>query len=65
LTSASTITVLLDAARAAHNDPELKAKFEAMGFDVSGQHGPQLMTDIKVQIERWGRIAKATGFKAD
>jgi hypothetical protein len=43
----------------------LKAKFEAMGFDVSGQHGPQLMTDIKVQIERWGRIAKATGFKAD
>jgi tripartite-type tricarboxylate transporter receptor subunit TctC len=59
------VRVLLDAARAAHDDPELKAKFEAVGFDVSGQHGPQLMTDIKAQIERWGQIAKATGFKAD
>jgi tripartite-type tricarboxylate transporter receptor subunit TctC len=64
-TPAEMVRVLLDAARAAHDDPELKAKFEAVGFDVSGQHGPQLMTDIKAQIERWGQIAKATGFKAD
>ena len=36
-----------------------------MGFDVSGQEGPQLEADIKLQIARWARIAKATGFKAD
>jgi tripartite-type tricarboxylate transporter receptor subunit TctC len=56
---------LLDAAKKAHADPELRAKLEAQGFDVSGQSGPELAASIKVQIERWGRIAKATGFKAD
>jgi tripartite-type tricarboxylate transporter receptor subunit TctC len=59
------VTALLEAARAAHADPDIKAKLEAAGFEISGRHGPQLMTDIKAQIERWGRIAKATGFKAD
>jgi tripartite-type tricarboxylate transporter receptor subunit TctC len=60
-----TVTALTDAARAAHNDPDVKAKLEAAGFEVSGEHGPRLMSDIKGQIERWGRIVKATGFKAD
>ena len=56
---------LLDAAKAAHADPEIRAKLEAQGFDVSGASGPQLTVDIKTQIERWARIVKATGFKAD
>ena len=32
---------------------------------MSGVSGPQFEADIKAQIERWARIVKATGFKAD
>ncbi len=56
---------LLDAGRKAHADPDVRSKLEAQGFDVSGQSGPELAASIKEQIARWGRIAKATGFKAD
>jgi tripartite-type tricarboxylate transporter receptor subunit TctC len=59
------VRALVDAARAAHEDPALQEKFKAMGFEVSGETGPQLMTNIKRQTERWGKIVKATGFKAD
>jgi tripartite-type tricarboxylate transporter receptor subunit TctC len=59
------VASLLAAAQAAHADPEVRAKLEAQGFDVSGASGPQLKADIKAQIERWARIVKATGFKAD
>jgi tripartite-type tricarboxylate transporter receptor subunit TctC len=59
------VASLLAAAQAAHADPEVRAKLEAQGFDVSGASGPQLKADIKTQIERWARIVKATGFKAD
>jgi tripartite-type tricarboxylate transporter receptor subunit TctC len=56
---------LTDAAKAAHSDPAVREKLEAQGYDVSGETGPQLKTDIKAQIERWGRLVKAAGFSAD
>jgi tripartite-type tricarboxylate transporter receptor subunit TctC len=59
------VTVLLNAAKAAHGDPEVKAKFEAQGYDMSGQTGPELASDIRAQIERWARLVGAAGFKAD
>jgi tripartite-type tricarboxylate transporter receptor subunit TctC len=59
------VTVLLSAAKAAHGDPEVKAKFEAQGYDISGQIGPEFASDIRAQIERWARLVKAAGFKAD
>jgi tripartite-type tricarboxylate transporter receptor subunit TctC len=43
----------------------VREKLEAQGYDVSGETGPQLKTDIKAQIERWGRLVKAAGFSAD
>jgi tripartite-type tricarboxylate transporter receptor subunit TctC len=55
---------LLNAAKAAHTDPAMKAKLEAQGFDVSGQTGPEFTADIKAQIERWARLVKASGFRA-
>ena len=48
-----------------HADPDVKAKLEAQGFDVSGQSGPEFAADIKVQAERWARLVRASGFKAD
>jgi len=56
---------LLSAAKAAHADLEIRAKLESQGLEVSGQSGPELAADIKTQIERWARLVKAAGFKAN
>lgn len=53
------------AAKAAHEDPEVKKKLETLGFDVPAHTGPAVAADIAVQTERWRRLVKATGFKAD
>jgi tripartite-type tricarboxylate transporter receptor subunit TctC len=58
------VTSFLNAAKAAHADPDVKGRLEAQGFDVSGQTGPEFAADIRAQIERWARLIKATGFKA-
>jgi tripartite-type tricarboxylate transporter receptor subunit TctC len=52
---------LTDAAKAAHADPAVKEKLEAQGFEVSGETGP----NIKEQLERWGRLVKASGFSIE
>jgi tripartite-type tricarboxylate transporter receptor subunit TctC len=64
-TPASVVTSLLNAAKAAHADPDVKAKLEAQGFDMSGQSGPGFEADIRAQIERWSHLVKGAGFKAD
>ena len=56
---------LTEAAKAAHADPAVKAKLEAQGFEVSGETGPQLKSEIKQQLERWGRLVKASGFSIE
>jgi tripartite-type tricarboxylate transporter receptor subunit TctC len=56
---------LTDAAKAAHDDPAVKEKLEAQGFEVSGETGPQLKTNIKEQVERWGRLVTASGFSIE
>jgi tripartite-type tricarboxylate transporter receptor subunit TctC len=56
---------LTDAAIAAHADPAIRQKLEAQGFDVSGETGPQLKTNIKEQGARWGRLVKASGISVE
>jgi tripartite-type tricarboxylate transporter receptor subunit TctC len=56
---------LTEAAKAAHADPAVREKLEAQGFEISGETGPQLKTEIKQQIERWGRLVKASGFSIE
>ena len=56
---------LTEAAKAAHADPAVKEKLEAQGFEVSGETGPQLKSEIKQQVERWGRLVKASGFSIE
>lgn len=56
---------ITDAAKVAHADPAVREKLEAQGYDISGETGPQLMSNIKQQIERWGKLVKASGFSAE
>jgi tripartite-type tricarboxylate transporter receptor subunit TctC len=56
---------LTDAAKAAHNDPAVRKKLEAQGYEVTGETGPQLMANIKEQQARWNRLVKASGFSAE
>jgi len=64
-TPPSVATSLLNAAKAAHADPDVRAKLETQGFDVSGQSGPEFEADIRAQIERWSRLVKGAGFRVD
>jgi tripartite-type tricarboxylate transporter receptor subunit TctC len=59
------VAKLLAAAKAAHADPDVRGKLEAQGLDMSGQTGPEFAADIKAQSERWARLIKAAGYKAD
>jgi tripartite-type tricarboxylate transporter receptor subunit TctC len=59
------VATLLDAAKAANADPEVRAKLEAQGLDMSGQTGPEFKADIRAQSEKWARLIKAAGYKAD
>jgi tripartite-type tricarboxylate transporter receptor subunit TctC len=56
---------LLKAAIAAHKNPAVKKKLEALGFEVPALTGPAFSKGIAEQIERWRKIAVATGFKAN
>jgi tripartite-type tricarboxylate transporter receptor subunit TctC len=63
--SAGMLERLTNAAKAAHADPDLRQRLEAQGFEVSGETGPQLKTNIKDQGARWGRLVKASGFSLE
>jgi tripartite-type tricarboxylate transporter receptor subunit TctC len=64
-TPSDTLARLTDAAKAAHADPAIRQKLETQGFEVSGATGPQLKADILAQVERWGRLVKASGFNVE
>ena len=45
-TPAAVVDNILRAAKAAHADPDVRAKLELQGFDVSGQTGPEFAADV-------------------
>lgn len=55
---------IVDAARKAHADAAVRARLEAMGFDVPAQTDPEFANGVRASQQRWARIVKATGFKA-
>jgi tripartite-type tricarboxylate transporter receptor subunit TctC len=59
------VKAYVDAAKAAHADPNVKKNFERQGMETVGVTGPVVMKDIKTQIERWRKIAEETGFKVN
>ncbi len=55
---------IIDAARAAHADPQVRERLEQMGFDVSAQSGAEFAASAKEGQERWAKVVRATGFRA-
>jgi tripartite-type tricarboxylate transporter receptor subunit TctC len=64
-TPPAVVAPLLNAAKAAHADPDVRGKLEAQGVDMSGETGPGFAADIRAQSEKWARLIKAAGYKAD
>lgn len=62
-TPESIVKAYVEAAKAAHADPDVKKNFEVQGMEAVGVTGPAIMKDIKTQIERWRKIVQETGFK--
>src|SRR6266853_1852290 len=57
-TPPAAVESLLNAAKTAHANPDVRAKLEAQGFDMSGETGPGFAADIKAQMERWSRLVQ-------
>jgi len=63
-TPADILAKIVDAAKAAHTEPAVRARLEQMGFDVPAQTGADLAASIRAGQERWAEVVKATGFRA-
>jgi len=55
---------IIEASRAAHGDPAVRARLEQMGFDVSGQSGADFAASLRAGEDRWAKVVKTTGFRA-
>lgn len=64
-TPPAALDALAKASAAAHADPDVRAKLEALTYDVSGESGPRFVADIKTQQARWAELVKASGFKGE
>jgi tripartite-type tricarboxylate transporter receptor subunit TctC len=49
---------------ALHN-AEIRTRIDSLGFEIAGTTGEALAQIQRVEHERWGRIVKASGFKAN
>lgn len=45
--------------------PELRAKVEALGYQVAGTTAAELERIQRIEFDRWGAIVKASGFKQE
>lgn len=64
-TPADVAARITEAAKAAHADKTVRAALEPLGLDVVAVSGPPFAAAIRAGAERWSRIVKATGFKAE
>ncbi len=62
-TPADILAKIVDAAKAAHAEPAVRARLEQMGFDVPALTGADLAASIRAGQERWAEVVKATGFR--
>ena len=56
---------ILAAAKEAHEDPGVRAKLEAQGFEMSGETGAAFAAEIRSQTARWARLVAASGFHSE
>jgi tripartite-type tricarboxylate transporter receptor subunit TctC len=58
------VAKLLDAAKRAHADPQVRAALAPLGLEVSAVSGEELQAAIQRGTDHWARLVKLTGFKA-
>jgi tripartite-type tricarboxylate transporter receptor subunit TctC len=45
--------------------PDVKERVAALGFDIVASSPEQFAAQVKAEIEKWGKVIKAAGLKAD
>jgi tripartite-type tricarboxylate transporter receptor subunit TctC len=45
--------------------PDVRSKLEANGIEIQGGTPEHFGNIIKAEVDKWGRIIKAAGIKAD
>jgi tripartite-type tricarboxylate transporter receptor subunit TctC len=45
--------------------PDVKQRVTDLGFDVIASTPEQFAVQVKFEIERWGKVIKAAGIKAE
>ena len=45
--------------------PDVKERVAGLGFDIVASTPEQFAAQIKTEIEKWGKVIKAAGLKAD
>jgi tripartite-type tricarboxylate transporter receptor subunit TctC len=45
--------------------PDVKERVASLGFDVVASSPDQFTAQIKAEIDKWGKVIKAAGLKAD
>ncbi|MGZ5095886.1 MAG: tripartite tricarboxylate transporter substrate-binding protein, partial [Burkholderiales bacterium] len=45
--------------------PDVKERVAGLGFDIVANTPEQFAAQIKTEIEKWGKVIRAAGIKAD
>jgi tripartite-type tricarboxylate transporter receptor subunit TctC len=45
--------------------PDVKERVAGLGFDIVASSPEQFAAQLKTEIEKWGKVIKAAGLKAD
>jgi tripartite-type tricarboxylate transporter receptor subunit TctC len=64
-TPAETVSKLNDAIREALKKEEIKAAFARMSYEIAAASGSDFARLIKSDIERWGPIVRASGYRPE
>jgi tripartite-type tricarboxylate transporter receptor subunit TctC len=64
-TPSATVSALADSLRVSLADPEIRKKLGALDISVNFQDGAQTEQALRQALERYSRVVKATGMKAD
>lgn len=59
------VTKVHDDIARALGSPEAKERISTLGFDIIASTPEQFAAQIKVEIEKWGKVIRAAGIKAD
>jgi hypothetical protein len=59
------VAVLNDAIRKAVNSPEMAAKLRELGLEPSGMGSERFAEVVRRDMERWGKLIRDNGIKAD